>query len=240
MSDALTIRPPALPGGELAVPASVAGQGDRAAMRYIEFFTAQIRNPNTRAAYARAASAFFAWCEQRGLLLPAIQPVHVATYIEQLSRERSAPTVKQQLAAIRMLFDWLVVGQVVPHNPASAVRGPKHSALPRCDLHIVDGGFSSNLIFHAPSSFLLAVKLRPQVRHLSCKRFVGIGRLRFRVVDACCLPLRCLPLAPAVFSCRPFCAGPRSRSGNPLGACHRVSVGVVGRPQGPKMEVVKL
>ena len=25
-----------------------------------------------------------------------------------------------------MLFDWLVTGQVVPMNPAAAVRGPKH------------------------------------------------------------------------------------------------------------------
>ncbi len=102
-------------------------EGERAAVRYVEFFTAQIRNPNTRAAYARAASAFFAWCEQHGLSLPAIGPVHVATYVERIGRERSAPSVKQQLAAIRMLFDWLVVGQVVPHNPALAVRGPKHS-----------------------------------------------------------------------------------------------------------------
>lgn len=111
-----------------AVPSPIMEQGERAATRYIEFFTAQIRNPNTRAAYARAASAFFSWCAEHGLALPAIQPVHVATYIEQIGRERSAPSVKQQLAAIRMLFDWLVVGQVVPHNPASAVRGPKHSA----------------------------------------------------------------------------------------------------------------
>jgi hypothetical protein len=48
----------------------------------------------------------------------------VATYIEQLQANVSAPSVKQQLAAVRMLFDWLVVGQVVPANPASAVRGP--------------------------------------------------------------------------------------------------------------------
>ncbi|MCK6500221.1 MAG: tyrosine-type recombinase/integrase [Nitrospira sp.] len=34
--------------------------------------------------------------------------------------------MKQHLAAIRMLFDWLVVGQVVPFNPAASVRGPKH------------------------------------------------------------------------------------------------------------------
>ncbi len=114
------------PGG-LALPSPILAEGERAATRYVEFFTVQIRNPNTRAAYARAASTFFSWCEVHGLALPAIQPVHVATYVEQIGRELSAPSVKQQLAAIRMLFDWLVVGQVVPHNPASAVRGPKHS-----------------------------------------------------------------------------------------------------------------
>jgi site-specific recombinase XerD len=74
----------------------------------------------------RACVRFFAGCQQRGLTLAAIRPHDVATYIEQLQTQASAPSVKQQLAAVRMLFDWLVVGQVVPANPASAVRGPKH------------------------------------------------------------------------------------------------------------------
>jgi extradiol dioxygenase len=51
----------------------------------------------------------------------------VATYIEALQQEHSAPGVKQQLAAVRMLFDWLITGQVLPTNPAAAVRGPKHA-----------------------------------------------------------------------------------------------------------------
>jgi hypothetical protein len=38
----------------------------------------------------------------------------------------TTPSVKEQLAAIRMLFDWLVTGQLVPTNPAAVVRGPKH------------------------------------------------------------------------------------------------------------------
>jgi site-specific recombinase XerC len=106
------------------VPAMVAANGERAAMRYLEFFAVNIRNPNTHKAYARAASGFFAWCEGVGLALSSIQPVHVAAWIEQLSREgRSAPTVKQHLAAVRMLFDWLVVGQVVPHNPPPRCAG---------------------------------------------------------------------------------------------------------------------
>jgi site-specific recombinase XerD len=109
------------------VPAVIAAAGAPAKKRFIEFFTANIRNRNTRLAYARAVSDFFAWCEQAGLsTLESVQPVHVAAYIEQLSLTRSAPSVKQHLAAVRMLYDWLVVGQVVPINPASVVRGPSH------------------------------------------------------------------------------------------------------------------
>jgi site-specific recombinase XerD len=99
-----------------------------AARRTLEFFTANIRNPNTRAAYARAARRFASWCAEQGLNdLEAVQPVHVATYIETLQLQMSAPSVKLQLAALRVLFDWLVIGQVIPVNPAASVRGPKHS-----------------------------------------------------------------------------------------------------------------
>ena len=59
-----------------------------------------------------------------GLGLDAVSPLHVAAYIR--TRPGSVPTVKQHLAAIRMLCDWLVVSQVLPVNPAAAVRGPKH------------------------------------------------------------------------------------------------------------------
>src|SRR5712671_7025149 len=110
----------------LVVPALIADLGDDASWRYVEFFTANIRNPHTRRAYARACSRFFAWCEQRGLALGAVRPFDVAAYIEGLQPKHSAPGVKQQLAAIRMLFDWLITGQVLPTNPAAAVRGPKH------------------------------------------------------------------------------------------------------------------
>ena len=106
--------------------ATFAGGGERAKRRFVEFFTANIRNPNTRAAYGRAVGDFFAWLDERGVTLERIEPVVVAAYVEQLGREKSAPTVKQALAAIRMLFDWMVVGQVLPMNPASSVRGPKH------------------------------------------------------------------------------------------------------------------
>jgi integrase/recombinase XerD len=107
------------------VPAIVADAGDAAARRFLEFFTATLRNAHTRHAYARAVRDFFAWIGP-GLTLTAIEPVHVAAYVEQLSNRRSAPTVKQHLAAIKMLFDGLVTGQVVSVNPASSVRGPRH------------------------------------------------------------------------------------------------------------------
>ena len=98
-----------------------------AGRRFWEFFTANIRNRNTRTAYFVAVSQFSKWCERHKLTLEAVQPIHVAAYIEQLGSTRSKPTVKQHLAAIRMLFDWLVTGQVIPINPAHAVRGPRHS-----------------------------------------------------------------------------------------------------------------
>jgi site-specific recombinase XerD len=98
----------------------------RAARRTIEFFTVNIRNPNTRKAYARSAADFAGWCELHGIAdVREVQPVHVAAYIEGL--RIAAPSVKQRLAALRMLFDWLVIGQVMPTNPASSVRGPRHS-----------------------------------------------------------------------------------------------------------------
>lgn len=106
------------------VPAPIREAGEQAARRFVEFFTANIRNPNTRQAYARAVSHFFAWCEQRAIALHEVEPMLVAAYIEQ--HPGSAPSQKQALAAIRMLFDWLVIGQVLPMNPASSVRGPKH------------------------------------------------------------------------------------------------------------------
>ena len=100
----------------------------QAAKRTLEFFTANIRNPNTRKAYARAVAGFAAWCAQNGLEeLVEIEPVHVAAYVEQLQQRLAAPSVKLHLAALRVLFDWLVVGQVIRMNPASSVRGPKHS-----------------------------------------------------------------------------------------------------------------
>lgn len=110
-----------------SLPVQIREAGREAAEKYIEFFTAHIRNENTRAAYHHAILRFFSWCQANNLnFLSTIRPFHVGTYIEALGGSASKPTVKQHLAAIRMLFDHLVVGQVTDSNPAHAVKGPRY------------------------------------------------------------------------------------------------------------------
>ena len=114
-----TLAPVAAPPAALVVPGGwqieglpdiVRRAGPQAAERTVEFFTAQIRNPHTRAAYAAAVTRFFSWCDARELALAQISPIAVATYIEEMHGRYRAPTIKQHLAAIRRLFDWLVRG----------------------------------------------------------------------------------------------------------------------------------
>jgi site-specific recombinase XerD len=108
-----------------ALPIAIRRAGPEGIRRFLEFFTVTIRNKNTQLAYAQAVKQFFDWCEARGInSLSRIEPLAIAAYIEQ--HKALAPTVKQHLAAIRMLFDWLVTGHIVVHNPATSVRGPKH------------------------------------------------------------------------------------------------------------------
>ena len=111
-------------GADVVLPALIVDAGPDAVQRFLEFFAGRIANARTRAAYGRAVGQFLAWCEARGLGLGSVSPLHVAGYIR--THPGSVPTVKQHLAAIRMLCDWLVVNQVLPVNPAAAVRGPKH------------------------------------------------------------------------------------------------------------------
>jgi site-specific recombinase XerD len=108
------------------LPALINQAGEEAQYRFIEFFTATIRNPNTRRAYHTAISQFFSWAHSKQLTLDTLNSIHIATYVESLQRHIAAPTVKQHLAAIRSLFDWLVTGQILAINPAHPVRGPRH------------------------------------------------------------------------------------------------------------------
>jgi integrase/recombinase XerD len=116
---------PALPASEFPVPAIIAAAGDKASEHFLEFFAATIRNKNTRAAYVTAVAQFCSWCDEYGLQLATIRPLHVSAYIE--SKPLTAPSIKQHLAALRGLFNSLVIKQVVPDNPAMFVKGPKFS-----------------------------------------------------------------------------------------------------------------
>jgi site-specific recombinase XerD len=69
--------------------------------------------------FTRASSK--AWIPE---LIAAAGPEVTETYIEDFAG--SKPTVKQKLAAVRMLYDFLVVRQITPSNPAHSVRGPKY------------------------------------------------------------------------------------------------------------------
>ena len=111
--------------GTFPVPAIIADAGEKASEHFLEFFAATIRNKNTRAAYVQAVAQFCRWCEEYQLQLATIRPLHVSAYIE--SKPLTAPSVKQHLAALRGLFNWLVIKQVVPDNPALFVKGPRFS-----------------------------------------------------------------------------------------------------------------
>ncbi len=114
--------------GATFLPAQIVRADEKTQRRFLEFFAATIRNKNTREAYYRAVCKFFAWCEKRGVgEVTQVEPLLVAAFIEQETERHQAQTVKQELAAIRKLFDYLVTGQIVPFNPASSVRGPSYS-----------------------------------------------------------------------------------------------------------------
>ena len=107
------------------MPAIIADAGDKASEHFLEFFAATNRMPNMREAYVQAAAQFFRWCEQYELQLSTVRPLHVSAYIER--KPLTAPSIKQHLAALRGLFNWLVIKQVVPDNPALFVKGPRFS-----------------------------------------------------------------------------------------------------------------
>ena len=126
LKDEKTALIPSLRARHVLLPAVFQFTQD-AQKHVLEFFAAHLRNRNTRKAYAQAVTDFGAWCAQRRISsLTQVRPVHVSSYVEELATKIAPPSVKQKLSALRMLFDWLVVRQVLPVNPAHAVRGPKY------------------------------------------------------------------------------------------------------------------
>src|ERR1700674_2771607 len=156
-----------------ALPSVIGRAGEAAAWRFVEFFAATIRNRNTRAAYAQAVMQFFAWCEKHRIYtLERIKPGVIATYVE--NHRASAPTVKQHLAAIRMLFDFLVTGQIIPMNPAASVRGPKY---------VVKRGKTPVLTAHEARALLDSIKT-DSVVGLRDRALIGLMCYAFARVSA--------------------------------------------------------
>ncbi len=155
----------------------------KAAKRFLEFFAANIRNPNTRKAYFRNVETFAVWCHAQGFdELVDVEPIHVAAYIERLGHRLSKPSVKQHLAAIRMLFDWLVVGQVVATNPAAPVRGPKH-VVRKGKTPVLTAEEARTLLDSIPSDTLIGLRDRALIATM-VYTFARVGAvLRLRVED---------------------------------------------------------
>ena len=164
-----------------ALPAAIGREGEAAAWRFVEFFAATIRNRNTRAAYANAISQFFAWCEiHRVHTLHEIKPVVIAAYIE--NHPMAAPTVKQHLAAIRMLFDFLVTGQIVPMNPSASVRGPKY-VVKRGKTQVLTADQARTLLDSIKTETILGLRDRAIIG-LMCYTFARVSAMvNMRVED---------------------------------------------------------
>jgi site-specific recombinase XerD len=155
MSTAVIIVPaPELLAPQLFTPTP------KAAKRVLEFFTAQVNNGHTRKAYLNATRRFAAWCETHGLHeLAAVQPFHVAAFVKELESQFTPPTVKQHLAALRMLFDWLVTGHVMETNPAHSVRGPKY-VVKKGKTPVLDVGEARALLDAIPTNTLTGLRDR--------------------------------------------------------------------------------
>ena len=158
------------------LPAVLQDASENASERVIEFFTAEIRNENTRKAYARAVRRFFRWADGHGLNLSGIEPVHVAAYVEE--DDRAPATVKQNLAALRRLFDFLVTGQVLSSNPAEPVRSPSLQT---------DGGKTPALTAEEARELLDSiVEQKKELPQLRDRAIIGVMTYTFARVSAVC------------------------------------------------------
>jgi site-specific recombinase XerC len=103
-------------------------------------------------------------------------------HIEQLQKARSAPTAKLRLAALRHLFDWMVIGQIMPVNPAAAVRGPRH-IVRRGKTPVLDPAEARQLIDAINTSTFIGLRDRALIG-LMVYSFARIGAaLGMRVED---------------------------------------------------------
>ena len=95
----------------------------KTAETFLELLGARVRNPNTRSAYRVAWRSFLAFCSARQLELENVKAYHVGAWLDQHPGSRS--TQRQHLAAVRLLFDSLMMRGVVEYNPAARARPPR-------------------------------------------------------------------------------------------------------------------
>ncbi|MCA9445288.1 MAG: tyrosine-type recombinase/integrase [Candidatus Omnitrophica bacterium] len=153
--------------------------GEKASERFLDFFVATIRNANTRRAYWIATRDFFHWIEDHRLKLEEIKPIHVSVYIEQ--HPGSPPTVKQHLAALKRLFDWLVTGHVIETNPASPVKGPRH-VVKKGKTHVLSSEDTRLLLDSIDTSHVVGLRDRAIIGTMvfSFARVGAVSQLRVR------------------------------------------------------------
>ena len=84
--------------GNTSIPSFIADAGEPASHRFLEYFTATIRNPNTREVYYHAVRRFCDWCSGYDLTLTQLSPVMIATYIEELRTAMPRPFCLQGLS----------------------------------------------------------------------------------------------------------------------------------------------
>jgi site-specific recombinase XerD len=168
------------------LPAALFAPTPKAAQRFIEFFTAQIENDHTRKAYLNATRRFAAWCQAHELgELTQVRPFHVAAFIKDLRGELSPPTVKQHLAALKSLFDWLVTGHVLDVNPAHAVRGPKY-IVKKGKTPVLTADEARTLLdsIGAPEDGLTSAEDPPTLTELRDRALIGVMVYTFARVNA--------------------------------------------------------
>ena len=95
----------------------------KTAETFFELLGARVRNPNTRSAHRVAWRSFLAFCSARGHELESVKAYHVGSWLDQHPGSRS--TQRQHLAAVRLLFDSLMMRGVVEYNPAARARPPR-------------------------------------------------------------------------------------------------------------------
>lgn len=171
-------KAPAVVRIDVELPTLIGNGGPKLKKRFLEFFGASIRNPNTRAAYLKACAAFFAFLDENEVeAIEDIEPLHVAGWLEGLQADgRSVSTQKQYMAAVRMLLDFLVTGGLIASNPALSVRAPRQS---------VTKGKTPTLTADECGALLRAIPV-DDLTGLRDRALIGVMVFTFARVSAAC------------------------------------------------------